>query len=260
MKFRRDMLDTAVLNARDNLSRWWSDHTRTDEERRKTITIVSSSGAAAALAIGLGLYFWLRPIPQPDYDSAGMDEVFNYTLLTDEFNALPVEERMRLIGQLVQRLKDMDGNDSVLMASFAAGIAGAARDQIQQNGARLAVDMWDKYAKDYDRVKEEDREEYLEEVFVDMMKTMETLGGEPRDVSDADRINDVREQVARDRAALRDGKTQAPPPEAIGRIASFMNTAISGNQNAAQRARGAQMMRDMTRHFRNQDIATGKPK
>ncbi|GJQ30037.1 MAG: hypothetical protein HBSAPP03_19210 [Phycisphaerae bacterium] len=253
------MLDTAVLNGRDWLARWWSDHTRSDEERRKTLTILSASSGAAALAIGLGLYFWLRPIPQPDYDTAGMDEVFNYTLLTDEFNALPVEERMKLIGQLVNRLKNMDAGDSVLMASFAAGIAGAARDQIQQNGARLAIDMWDKYAKDYDKVKPEERSDFLEQVFVDMTKTVEALGGEPREVSDADRINEVRQQANRDRAALREGRVQ-PPPEAIGRVAAFMNNAISTNQNAAQRARGAQMMRDMVRHFRNQDIATGKPK
>lgn len=259
MKFRRDMLDTALLNARDNLARWWSDRTRTDEDRRRTFIRLGTGGGAAALVIGLALYFWLRPIPQPDYATAGMDEVFNYTLLTDEFNALPIEERMRLIGQLVERLKGMDGQDSVLLASFAAGIAGAARDQIEQNGARLAIDMWDKYAKDYDRVKPEDREQFLEDVFVDMIKTVEALGGEPRDVSDSERINEVRSQAQRDRAALREGRVQ-PPPEAIGRVAAFMNNAISKNQNAAQRARGAQMMRDMVRHFRGQDIATGKPK
>ncbi|CAG0963989.1 hypothetical protein PHYC_00882 [Phycisphaerales bacterium] len=257
---RAEALQSRMLDLRDAGRRWWADHSRTPEERRRTLSILIGGGGAAAIALGLGLYFLLRPVPQPDYLSDPMDEVFNYTLLTDEFNALPVEERMRLIGQLVQRLKNMDGSDSVLMASFAAGIAGAARDQIEENGSRLAIDLWDKYARDYDDKKPGEREQYLEEAFVDMMKTIEALGGQPRDISDADRINEVRRQAAEDRKALREGTAPTPPPEAIGRIAAFMNTRLGGNANSAQRARGTQMMRDMVRHFRGQDISTGKPK
>lgn len=260
MNLSRDALRSKLLDLRDAGRRWWADHTRTPEERKRTVAVLYGGGGAAALALGLGLYFLLRPVPQPDYLSDPMDEVFNYTLLTDEFNALPIEERMRLIGLLIERLKNMDGGDSVLMASFAAGIAGAAREQLEENGSRLVIDLWDKYAKDYDKKKPEERERYLEEVFVDMTKTLEALGGEPRDISDADRINEVRRQVAEDRKAFREGKMPAPPPETIGRIAAFMNSSLGGNANAAQRVRGTQMLRDMTRHFRGQDIGTGKPK
>jgi len=254
-----DSLNTRLLNARDALRFWWRDRTATDELRRKTVTQLGVGGGTLALALGLGLYFWLRPIPQPDYMDDPLDDIFDYTLLTDEFNALPVEERMKLIGQLVQRLKNMDSGESVLLASFAAGVAGSARTQLQANASRLAIDLWDKYAKDYDVVKIEDREEYLEQAYIDMVKTMEALGGEPRDVSDAERINEVRAQAQRDREAMRNSENQ-PPAEAMGQVFSIMAKNLGSRANPAQRARGTQMMRDMVRHFRNQDVATGKPK
>lgn len=35
-----------------------------------------------------------------------MDEVLNYTLLTDEFNNLPVDKRLELLKDLIDRLKN----------------------------------------------------------------------------------------------------------------------------------------------------------
>ncbi len=254
-----ERLVTALLNGRDACVRWWTDRTRTDEDRKRTIRNVGGVGGAALLALGLGLYFLLRPIPQPDYLRDPLDEVFNYTLLTDEFNKLPVEQRLALLGQLVTRLRSMEAGDSMMLASFAAGIAGAARDQIEQNASRLMIDIWDKHAAGYDRLTPEDRAQYLDNVFIDISKTLEAVTGQVRDVSDAERINEVRRQAARDREALREGRN-VPPPEALGRVAAFMNSRVGSHANPAQRARGAQMMRDMTRHLRGQDIATGRPK
>jgi hypothetical protein len=246
-----------ALSAR--LKAWWSRRMADPALRRSTITRLRWASGLAVLGLGLGLYFWLRPIPQPDYRRARLDRVMNYTLLTDEFNALPVEKRLELIGQLVQRLRDMNSGDSVMLAAFASGIAGAAREQLEENASRLAIDMWDKYAKDYDNVPAEGREQFLEDAFVDFQKTMEAMGGRPRNLSDQERVAEVREQARRDREALRDPENQ-PPPEAIGRIVAVMNRTLGGNASPAQRTRGSQMMRDMVRHFRNQDIATGRPK
>lgn len=247
------------LGVPPGLRAWWDRRTADPDRRRATMLQLKIAGGVAALALGVGAYFWLRPIPQPDYERDRFDKVMNYTLLTDEFNRLPVEERLKLIGQLVQRLKSLDSGDSVMLAAFASGIAGAAREQLEENASRLAIDMWDKYAKDYDKVKEGQREQFLEQAFVDFQKTMEAMGGRPRDISDADRINEVRQQASRDRAAMRDPQNQ-PPPEAIGRMVAVMNRSVNSHVNPAQRVRSTQMMRDMVRHFRGQDIATGKPK
>lgn len=242
-------------SAGETLRGWW-DAARATPKRRRALGIVC---AVLVLGVGTGLFLRYGPVFQPDYRRGKLDRVMNYTLLTDEFNNLPVEKRMELIGQLVQRLRKMDAGDSVLLAGFASGVAGAARDQLEENASRLAIDLWDKHAKDYDSVPEAEREEFLEQAFVDFQKTMEAVGGQVRDVSDSDRINEVRKQAARDRQALRDPENQ-PPPEAIGRMVSVMNRTLGSNANPTQRVRGAQMMRDMVRHFRGQDIATGKPK
>lgn len=212
----------------------------------------------AAIGSGVGLYFVVRPVPQPDYAADGLDDVFNYTLLTDEFNKLPVEERLKLMGQLVQRLQSMGGSDSMLLSAFAAGIAGSARQQIERNISTLMVDVWDKWAKDYPKVDSKDRDEFLDKTFVDFVKMMEAVGGKPRDVSDEQRLAEVKRQSARDREAMRTGKN-APPPEALAGIFGMMKNTVGGYANPAQQARGSQMMRDMVRHFRGQDISTGKP-
>lgn len=231
-----------------------SDPTR----RKKTQTQLTIAGVFLAAGLGVGLYFALRPVPQPDYLRDPLNDVFNYTLLTDEFNKLPVEERLKLIGQLVQRMRSMSSGDSMLLAGFAAGIAGAARQQIEENASRLAIDTWDKYAKDYTNVPEEDRAEYLDQTFLEFIKMMEAVGGEPKDIPDEKRLADVRKQSDRDRAQMAD-PTRAPSGKELGRMFTFMDRTVGGHASPEKRQRGMLMMRDMVRHFRNQDTATGKP-
>ncbi|MFA6044508.1 MAG: hypothetical protein WC718_05950 [Phycisphaerales bacterium] len=247
-----------AVRMRAKVRNWWQRRTATPELKRRTMRGVWAIASVAAIGSGVGLYFALRPVPQPDYAADGLDDVFNYTLLTDEFNKLPVEERLKLMGQLVQRLQSMSGSDSMLLSAFAAGIAGSARQQIERNISTLMVDVWDKWAKDYPKVDPKDRDAFLEKSFVDFTKMMEAVGGKPRDVSDEQRLAEVKRQSARDRAALRSGK-EAPPPEAMAGMFGMMKNTVGGYANPAQQARGAQMMRDMVRHFRGQDIATGKP-
>lgn len=230
-----------------------------DPARRKRLKVASRwGGGAAIVAAGMAAYFILRPVPKPDYDSAPIDEIFNYTLLTDEFNKLPIEERVRLVGQIVQRVKKMGSSDSALLAAFAAGIMGQAREQLQENASRLAVDLWDKYALDYAKVPESERGPFLEQTLVEFVKTMEAIAGESREVPDEERLAEMRSQAKRDAEELqRPGSS--PSGRQMGRMFSFMNDGVGGSATPAQRVRGAQMMRDMVRHLRGSDLATGKP-
>lgn len=215
--------------------------------------------AVVLAGAAVGGYFALRPRPVPDYSTAGLDVLFDYTMLGDDFNRLPVEERLKLMKMLVDRLKNMSSSDSMLMGAFAAGIAGAAREQIERNASRLAIDVWDKYAKDYPDVSGPEREKFLEDTFVQFSKMMETVGGEIRDVSDEDRVKEVKEQAARDRKRMTD-PDRGPDGEALGRLYGFMNNNVGSHASPQQRVRGQQMLRDMSRHFRGQDVATGKGK
>ncbi|MBX3382725.1 MAG: hypothetical protein KF864_04350 [Phycisphaeraceae bacterium] len=243
----------------DRLNGWWRGRMEDPKKKKKTLLALRVGGGTlgAALVVWAAVAFW--PVRQPDYLNDPLDDVFNYTLLTDDFNKLPVEERLKLIGQLVQRLRSMDGQDSMLMASFAMGIAGAARKQIEENASRLAVDTWDKYAKDYSNVPESERGRYLDETFVNFVKMMEAVGGEVRDVPDEQRLAEVRRQAERDRERLRDNPNRAPSGRELGRFFNFMDRNVGGHASPEQRQRGMLMMRDMVRHFRGQDPATGKP-
>lgn len=238
----------------DSISGWWKG--RSPNFRKRALF----SLAVLLIGGGVATYFIVRPVPQPNYDTAGLDDVFNYTLLTDEFNKLPVERRLELMGKLVSRLKKMSAGDSMLLAAFASGIAGSARDQIERNASKLAIDVWDKYAVDYAAVKPENREEYLDKTFVEFTKMMEVaVDGKPSDKSDDERISEMKKQVERDRERLRD-PDRTPTGEEMGRFLSFVNGNVGGHATAQQRTRGQAMLRDMARHFRGQDISTGKQK
>ena len=74
--------------------------------RNKTIRY-SLLGQVLVLSTSIGGYFYFRPVPQPDYASDPMDQVLDYTLLTDEFNNLPIDKRLELLKDLIDRLKTM---------------------------------------------------------------------------------------------------------------------------------------------------------
>lgn len=212
--------------------------------------MVTTSGAIAA-------WLTLRPVPKPDYDAARLDTLFNYTLLTDEFNRLPVEERVKLIGQLVARVKGMDGSDSVLMAAFAAQIAGPARDQLVENASRVMVDLTDRAAATYDPgAPRAERTAYIESAVVDMLRSMNTMAAENPDATDAELLDDARRQAQRDAEAFRSGDVTAND---VGDLMGFLNSTMGRHSSAQQKLRMTRFGRDMARTLRGEDIDTGKP-
>lgn len=224
----------------------------TPDRRARFMKRIKIGGPTALVVIGAALYFILRPIPQPDYKKGKLNKIFNYTLLTDEFNRQPVEKRLELIGQLVNRLKNMSAGDSTLLAGFAAGIAGSARAQIEENASRLAIDVWDKYARDYAQVKPEDKGAFLDSTLIEFTKMMETIGGQPRNISDTERLAEAQRQAKRDEEQLRSGKNQ-PPPKVLARMFNYMRDNVGSHASVAQKTRGQQMMVDMVKHLRGED-------
>lgn len=227
----------------------------TDRTRlRKRIGLI---GGPILAVIALGAWLVFRPVPQPDYLFDDMDDVFNYTLLTDEFNRLPIEERLELISLLTQRLSNMTSHDSVLVAAFAAGVIGSAREQLLENFSRLLIDSWDMYAIGYADIPNEDRAAYIEMVAIEFMKLGETMEGRISDKTDDERLAEAKRQARRDQENLSNRNTR-PSADQMSRIFTFMRSDIGQFQTPQQRARGTQMFRDLVRHMRKQDIATGK--
>ena len=214
--------------------------------------------AAGALLLAAGTVFGavsLLPQRTPDYQTGGLDTLFNYTLLTEDFNKLPVQARVRLIGELAQRLRSMDTGESVLLAGFATQIAGTARDQLVRNGSKLMSDLTDDAASRYNPAASvEEREAFLEQAAVDFMTAMQTMTGDlgASDDSPEERFQQLQAQAQRDMAAGERGDFSA---QDSGRVVAFVNGTIGRNTSAAKKARMSFFARDLTRVLRGQDLS-----
>ncbi|MGP1273333.1 MAG: hypothetical protein ACTS22_08355 [Phycisphaerales bacterium] len=215
------------------------------------------TGSAAGLGIGAALVWGLlalMPTPKPDYETDPLDDVLGYTLFTTEFNALPVEERVDLIGQVVKRVEALSAGDGTLLSSFAAGIMGEAREQLEENAATLVIDMWDEYAPGYVAIDDPaEREAYLADAVVGMTRLFERLDGDPTNKTDEEILADARRQAERDRNAFRD-PTRGPSTGGVARFFTFMQREVGDRATPHQRARITELTRDMTRYLRGEKI------
>lgn len=201
---------------------------------------------------GVGAYFAFRPVNQPDFNTANIDVLFNYTLLTEEFNNLPIQERLDLIAQLVERLKSIDGDQSLLMAVFAAKIQGEVRRQFERNASLLAVDLFDSYAEDFDtNAPPEDKDAFVENKFIEFQKTLEKVGGFERDISDEDRLIEARKQSKRDLEFAQSGRM---PIENTVRMLSFVNQGVGREASGHQKIRINGFITQMVRTLREGEV------
>lgn len=225
-------------------------------------------GLAAATGISIallgvgsgGALAWsaFRPIRAPDAANDPLANVLGFALLDRDFRRLPVQERLQIVLQLAERLRTMSAGDSVLVAAFAAGIAGEARKQLEENMRTLGIDMMTDYASRYSAVPAGEREAFLDATALEWSRLLEQLTGQERQVDDQTRLAEMRTQAQRDaeQGRRRDGPLQA------GNVADFftsMQADINNDANPNQRAQTAKFMRDMTRHLRGRDIRTNQP-
>lgn len=229
--------------------------------QRKLGKRVGVIGALLLLLVG-GMWgiFALVPRSEPDYLSDDMTDILDYTLLSDDFNNLPIEKRMELLKELVQRLKTLSGDDSAAMAAFAATIKKQMREQIERNLKRLAVDTMDIYAKDYASTPPEKQSEFLDGAVIGFTHMMEDIAGEksPLPAGDAERLAAVKDQAKKDEKNFREGDSR-PTARRVAKFFEFIHNDQENVSDPIQRGRNAKFMRDMTRHLRGEDIATGKP-
>ena len=210
--------------------------------------LIAAPVAGLVLAgASLGTWLALRHQPPPDYRNARIDLIFDYTLLTDDFNRLPVRERQRLLGELISRVGDMNGQESGMLAAFAAGIYGKAREQLEENVSRLMLDTADEHASRYSSVSPEERAEFLDQAVLDLMRTVEALGGRTDTRPDSERLAEAREQAQRDAEFLKSGQMSA---QAAGAMFLVLERGIGEHANAHQKARVSTMIRDMTDRLR----------
>lgn len=230
--------------------------TLSDRASKRVGLALASAGVLAGAAIAWNAF---RPIWAPDFGKDPIKNVLQFALLDADFSRLPVEERMRLMLELAKRLQTMSAGDSALLAAFAAGISGKARQQLEENVRRLGIDVMASFGEKYAAVPDADRERFLESTAVEWSRLMDEMIGRERNVSDKDRLNEMRQQSKRD--AERGRRTDSPlTPDRAANLFKWVQSDINQYSNANQRAQTSVFLRDMTRVLRGRDPATNQPK
>jgi len=217
--------------------------------------------AAAGLAIGAALAF--GGSGRDPFPSEEAPDPFGGTLRTivfeEEFNRLPVEERIDLVRELLDRMRGMDSGSSAMLAAFAAGIREQARAQLETNARRLMVDFMDLHAKRYAGTSGEEREAMLEQSLREMVTLQRELFGMDADDEGVEEgLERARRDAKREQERAAENRDQLDSGEAAGFMRWAQREGAESDPN--QRARVTLFMRDMTRHLRGQDLDTGKPK
>lgn len=252
---------TPSKSIRERLNGWaegksaaWKAWANTTPDRARRVKLWTRVGAGLVLvAIAAGAFFALRPTPKPDYEKDPFDDVLDFTLLTDGFNDLPIKERLALIGDLMKRIKSMDGGDSLAMAAFAEGIAGEARKQLEKNASKLVFDVLDQHATEYVKLDAKEREAALDKAYLDLSKTLDALDGRTSDKSDEQRLADGRRDAQKGMEFIKKSDREQLGRDS-GRMAATLNDTMAKNASPQQRGRAGVMMRDMTRHFRGEKV------
>lgn len=231
---------------------------------RRARRIAGGSLLVLLLAGSVAAFLALRPRPVPDYLDDELEDVLDYTLVSEDFNSLPLQQRLGLLKDLVERLKGMGSGDSAMLAAFAAGLEGEAIRQARHNMEKLAADLWMDFAERYAGVSPADREAYLASAAIEMMKLVEDIAGVTRPEgeeppSDGERWEQAQKQAKRDQEMMkkRDDGMQAAD---AARGFEFLQESGERLAKPEQRAQMARFARDFTRTVRGQDIDTGKPK
>lgn len=227
--------------------------------RRSGMLLGAAIASAGALTGGAFAWAAFRPIHAPDAQRAPLPDILGFALLDADFSRLPVQERMKLVLGLAARLRSMGAGDSAIVAAFAAGIAGKAREQLEANVRTLGMDMMADYAQQYAAAPEAEKEKTLEKSLLEMTKLMEQLTGQERDISNEERLKEMREQAQRD--AERGRETDRPlTPERVSGLFRMVQEDIAKHSAPNNRAATQRFIRDMTRTLRGRDPATNQPK
>ena len=219
-----------------------------DDNRHRLINI-----CVAAILIALivaGIVWWMgRWQPPPSIFDSPVDNAVAY-FATDDFNALPIEERMELIAQFVDRFRGLSQDESAVLASFMAGITGDVRDQLEENVRLLLRDLMKDGADEYFTLSPEERAAYLDTWILKWMKFGERVErGEERDISDEDRLADIRRQGRRDeeRMARDANDVQLSERDAV-RVMDMWRREIESVASPKEQGQIMAFMRDLREH------------
>jgi hypothetical protein len=144
---------------------------------------------AVAAALGGGGWWWfkVRWKPPPSIFDAPVNNVLGY-LATPDFNRLPMRERLKYVQDFIGRFKGMSQQDSVVAASFLAGVTGKVREQMTQNVRVLAKDIMAEGAAKYVNLPESERDAFIDQWVVEWIRFAEATMGDGKSARSDDQI------------------------------------------------------------------------
>lgn len=206
----------------------------------------------AILALGWsGAWVWnrMRWHPPPNIFDSPVDDVLGYLAL-DDFNKLPLEERMRFLMELADRFRGMDSSDSAAMAGFLAGVSGPARKQLTQNVRVLARDILAQGAAGYFSASDKEKGKYIDDWVLSWTKMGEKLAtGKENPRSDKERLERIKRDSDRNEKRIADRDTPELDEDGALGFMSFWQKEVEGTASPKQQGQIARFLEDVRKRY-----------
>ena len=213
------------------------------EHRGRVVRWAGGALAAALVAAGAWWWFDVRWKPPPSIFDSPVDSILGY-FTTDDFNRLPVAERVKYLQDFVGRFRGMSQQDSVVAAAFLAGVTGKVREQLTQNVRILAKDILAEGAEKFVNLPESERGPFIDRWVADWFRFAEaTATGKESTRSDAEIVGNAREEAKRgeDRQRRRvAGRTM--DDRAAGRFLGFWESEVEPASSPREQAQISRFM------------------
>ena len=219
--------------------------------REKEVLIGTVSTAVLVAVVWLG-WIWMasRWSPPPSIFDSPVDDVLGY-LTMDDFNQLSVEERLRYLGEFASRFRGLQQEESASMAAFLAGVTGPTREQMRQNARTLAKDVLLEGAEGYFATSDDERGKYIDDWLAGWQrKAEEMFRGEPREIDDETRANNIRAEAREDMMRDRDTDRMSPLDNRMtSRFLGFWRSDIESASTPREQGQIIRFMEDIRVHL-----------
>lgn len=220
------------------------------EDRRREVVIGTS--ALALLLVATFGWAWLssRWTPPPSIFDSPVDDVLGY-LVTDDFNQLSVDERMRYLGEFASRFRGFEQEESAAAAAFLAGVTGPTREQMRQNARTLAKDVLLEGAEGYFATDEAERGRYIDDWLAGWQRRAEEMVmGEARPIDDGARADEIRADAREDMMRDRDGdRMPGIDDRTTSRFLGFWRSDIESASTPKEQGQIIRFMEDIRVHL-----------
>ncbi len=221
------------------------------ERRDQWLRIGATLAVLALVVFGAWWWFSIRWRPPPSIFDTPVDDVLGY-LAMDDFNELPLDERMRFLLELSDRFRGMESSDSAAMAGFFAGLTGPVRKQMTQNVRILARDILVQGASGYFAASPSDQGKYIDAWVVNWTKMAEKLTrGEESERTDEERLKRIQSQSDREEERLKENTIPSLGEDGALGFMSIWQKEIEVTANPKQQGQVARFLDDVRKRYSN---------